>query len=149
MKKSVVTVFLTVVLAVGGVFMAAPAQAASATNGDCTIKANNPHPSVHVNGTINATGTIECKTKKANLHINVSLERRDGAVWKTVSPSDYLNTYKVQNNAFANCSAGPADFRTRAGWVIQHTSTSAKVNGAVYTAWMPVACGTASRVAPK
>jgi hypothetical protein len=73
--KPVLAVLMSLCFVVFGLSVASPAQAADKTVGDCTIHANDPHPSGHVSGSINATGTLRCKTLKTSLHINVVLEK--------------------------------------------------------------------------
>ncbi|WP_216364051.1 hypothetical protein, partial [Subtercola boreus] len=128
------------VLAVG--LGAAPANAA--TIGVCTIQAQNPHPSTHVNGTINGVGTVNCTSSVPEIYIYVVLQKSTGESWANPS-RDYANTSSQQNNGASPCSAGPGIFRVETQYAITFPAgaSPAYSAGAVDSPWMQVACGSA------
>ena len=137
--------------ALAGLFLltgivAAPAAQAVVV-GVCTIKANDPHPSTHVTGTINATGTVSCSVLMDEIYIKVSLERSNGTVVPGNTQDVYNTSYQMSNASTSCANAGT--WRTRvqyalyapAGYNPQHSASN------FASPWKSVACGVA-RIAP-
>ncbi len=124
-----------------GVISAAPAQAAVV--GVCTIKANDPHPSTHVQGSINATGTIQCTVAMSELYIRVWLESPSGQLIAG-TPDDRFGVSYVQGNSAISCS-NAGTWRTRVGYVLHSPPglNPAYASGNVVSPWKSVACGVA------
>ncbi|MGC0371284.1 hypothetical protein [Microbacterium sp. SLBN-111] len=119
--------------------------------GECTIKANNPHPSTHVNGTINAQGTVACSVVMNEIYLRAVLERADGASW-TGTTSDYFGVKGTQANAATSCSAGESGlfFRLRIEYVLQAPPgvDPAYASNTIYSPWVSGKCTNgANRVA--
>ncbi|WP_222440395.1 hypothetical protein, partial [Arthrobacter alpinus] len=53
--------------------VSAPANAVVV--GACTMKANDPHASVHVSGTINSEGTLKCTIGMTEIYLRTYLEK--------------------------------------------------------------------------
>lgn len=145
-RRAVSVVFVSFGLLALGVTVAAPAQAEERRVADCDVKSNWPHPSLHVDGSINATGTIKCDSKAYNLHVRVTLEKFVSSSW-TGQTSDRLNTFLVSSNAATSCSNGPGVFRTRVEYVVKKDAGIPGYSGTLYTAWKDIACGTPTRLA--
>ena len=145
-KRPFLAAILSIIFVGAGLAIAAPAQAVDIRVDGCTVHSNNPHPSVHYNGTIDGVGTISCPTRASNLYLKVTLEKYNGASW-TRPALDYLNSFGFKSTAASSCSAGPGTFRTRVDYVVKRYSTSTPKAGNLYTPWMGVACGPASRIA--
>ncbi len=139
-KKSLYAVVLSVILACFGLLAAAPAQAVVV--GVCNINAQNPHPSNHVTGTINAVGTVSCSMVMQEIYVLTTLERMDGVTW-TGNTRDYFNSNYEQSNAATSCNQGPGTFRTRVSYVIYAPPgvNPAYATSTVYSPWIGVICG--------
>lgn len=125
-----------------GVSAAAPANAVVV--GVCTIKANNPHPSSHFSGTINAVGTISCTIVMDEIYLGIYLEKATGATWSSYPFYDAFNTSSASENASTSCSQGPGTFRTRASYVLRAPAGYSPAYSAntIYSPWITdVACG--------
>jgi len=146
LKGRVAAVSLALAMMGGITLAAAPAQAA--TVGVCTIKANDPHGSTHVAGTINAVGTVDCTVSMNEIYVKTTLEKAGGASWAG-APYDRFNTTRGQSNAATNCSAGPGTFRTVTSYVLRFPPNlnPAYASNTIYGPWRSVACGNA-RLAP-
>lgn len=133
----------------GSVAVAAPANAVVV--GVCTIKANNPHPSTHVNGTINAQGTASCTVVMNEICIRAVLERADGASWAGTT-SDLFGATQTQANAATSCANGGGGqlFRLRISYVLRAPAgyNPAYSSNTIYSPWVGAKCGSATRVAP-
>jgi len=135
------TLVLSGLIAVSG--MAAPPAAQAVVVSVCTIKANDPHPSAHVSGNINATGTVSCTVSMAEIYLRVKLERGNGTVI-TGTTNDRFNTAYESGNAATSC-ANSGTWRTRveyaltfpAGYNPQYHSNN------FASPWKAVACGNA------
>lgn len=143
---SVLSVGLTLV---GLAFTAAPASAVVV--GQCTIKANNPHGSTHVSGTINAQGTLSCTIGMTQIYVQTYLEKQNGPTWVGNAES-WLNTPASKtyfSHANTSCNQGPSNFRTRVSYSFQSppgTNPSYTAN-TIYSPWISVICG-ANRAVP-
>jgi len=107
-----------------------------------TMQIQDPHPSTHVNGTINVVGTASCSVTMNEIYVHVVLQRSDGASWPGTT-NDYYNTPQQQANAAAPCSAGPGTFRGYLSCVLRAPAgynPSYSVN-TIYGIWKGVACG--------
>jgi hypothetical protein len=136
-------------LVAGSLFVtAAPANAA--VIGVCTMQVQDPHPSSHVNGTINVVGTASCTVTMTEIYVKVTLQRADGASWPGTT-NDYFNTAQQQANAAAPCGAGPGTFRGYMSYVLRAPAgvNPSYSSGTVYGIWKGVACGGANRGAPE
>lgn len=131
--------------------MAVSAPANAVVVGVCTIKANNPHPSTHVNGTINAQGTASCTVVMNEIYIRPVLERAGGTTWPG-TPSDLFNATQTQANAATSCANASAGqlFRLRIEYVLRAPSgyDPAYSSSTIYSPWVGAKCGGATRVAP-
>jgi len=134
-----------VLLILGGGLLAAPAQAL--VIGVCTIKANLPHGSHHVGGTINGTGTVNCNVVMSEIYLKVSIEKSTGTVVNG-EPDDYFNTAYESGNAATSCSDS-GTWRTRSAYALRAPAgyNPSYASGSVVSAWTSVVCG-AARVAP-
>jgi hypothetical protein len=147
MKRRVIFAALTSFLvALFSLAIAVPAQAVVV--GVSTIKANDPHPSGHVAGTINAVWTVSCSMVMDEIYIQTYLEKSTGGVWVGAA-SDYFNTSYESSNAVASRSNGPGVFRTRVSYAIDAPPgiNPAYHANTIYSPWKSVACGAASRLA--
>lgn len=88
---------------VAGVAVAQPAQAVDVSV--CTIKPNYPHPSTHVNGTINTVGTVSCDRNMGAIFLRTTLVKANGSQWAG-SVFDQINVRTAQSNAATSCSQG-------------------------------------------
>ncbi|TFC22098.1 hypothetical protein E3O55_18955 [Cryobacterium sp. MDB1-18-2] len=138
LKKSGATLGLVGLLSGAGLLMATSAEATVIT---CAAKANNPHASSHVSGTINAQGTVTCDGAAAEMYISVILEKSDGRNWQG-SAYSMLNTKSGSANAATSCSNGPGSFRN-----VTYISVQAPVGSTgnhsetLQSSWVDVACG--------
>jgi hypothetical protein len=140
------SIALSGILFVTGI-AAAPAASAAVVIGVCTIKANDPHPSTHVNGTINGTGTVSCSVTMDEIYLKVKLERSTGTVVDGTT-DDYFNTAYESGNASTSC-ANAGTWRTRVEYALRAPAGYSPAYSANNFAspWKAVACG-AARVAP-
>ncbi|ALE93677.1 hypothetical protein AOC05_17335 [Arthrobacter alpinus] len=127
--------------------VSAPANAVVV--GACTMKANDPHASVHVSGTINSEGTLKCTIGMTEIYLRTYLEKSGGPTWGGNTES-WLNatagkTYKSVANT--SCSQGPATFRTRVAYTLQSPPgvSPAYTANNIYSPWFGLACGVAFR----
>ncbi|MHA7177379.1 hypothetical protein ACX80D_12055 [Arthrobacter sp. Sr24] len=141
---------LSIAFALTGLTVAsAPANAVVV--GACTIKANDPHGSIHVSGTINSEGTLKCTIGMTEIYIRTYLEKSGGPSWGGNTES-WLNavagkTYKsVANTA---CSQSPGTFRTRVSYTFQSPPgvNPAYTANTIYSPWFGIACGASFRSA--
>jgi hypothetical protein len=111
--------------------------------GVCTIKANNPHASTHVSGTINAVGTVSCSVVMSEIYLAVHLEKATGGSWSSWPFYDSYNTKWASENAATSCGQGPGTFRSRVSYVLQAPpgANPAYSSGSIYSPWISVACG--------
>lgn len=125
--------------------MATPATAAVV--GVCNITIGEPHPSTHVNGTINSYGRIMCTVAMPNTHVRATLEKSNGTTW--VGPTqDFLNVpaYKTYTSTSAiPCVGNAGTYRTQVAIAFHsplgyNPSYHAKT---YYSIWRSVACGLA------
>jgi hypothetical protein len=70
----------------------------------CTAKANNPHNSTHVGGTVNFVGSISCTAPVALLRMTVSLYW-DGYIQGS-KPKSNAGQASISNNVAAPCTSG-------------------------------------------
>jgi hypothetical protein len=70
----------------------------------CTAKANNPHNSTHVGGTVNFVGSINCTAPVAALHMTLTLSF-DGFPVGSI-PKSNAGRASISNNVAAACSSG-------------------------------------------
>lgn len=141
---------LSIAIALTGLTVtAAPANAAVV--GACTMKANNPHASTHVSGTINAEGSMKCTIGMTEIYIQAYLEKSGGSSWAGNAEGWLSTPANKTYSSFANtsCSQGPATFRTR---VTYSFTSPAGVNpsysaNTIYSPWYALACGLAARSA--
>ena len=70
----------------------------------CTIRANNPHRSTHVPGTVNATTTVTCSYTVEKISIGQALYR-GGWIVKSSSATSTWRT-NARSNAAVTCAAG-------------------------------------------
>jgi len=143
-KRRRVSILVGFATLVAGVAIAAPANAIIV--GVCTIKANNPHGSTHVSGTINAVGTVSCTLVQDEIYIRTYLEKSTGASWGG-NTQDYFDSSWEQSNAATSCNQGPGTFRTRVSYAI-HAPVGVSPRYAantIYSPWVPVACGVSNR----
>ena len=141
---------LSIAFALTGLTVAA-APANALVVGACTIKANAPHGSSHVSGTINSEGTLKCTIGMTEIYIKTYLEKSGGPSWVGNTES-WLNstagkTYKSVANT--SCSQGPASFRTRVSYSFQSPPgwSPAYTANTLYSPWIGVACGVTFRSA--
>lgn len=138
-RRATLTSMLAGMLLVSTVATAPSADAVVV--GVCTIKVNDPHGSVHVQGTINATGTVSCTMTMDEIYVRVQLERADGMIVRGRT-KDYFNTAYQKANAATSCS-NSGTWRARVHYVLR---APAGVNPS-YAAnnfaspWKSVACG--------
>lgn len=144
MRLRAALIALAVVLTGGA--LAPPAQAIVVSI--CTIKANNPHGSTHVAGTINSQGTINCSATVDEIFIKVFLHKSTGGSW-TNGSRDYFNVRSLSATGATSCSQGPAVFRTQVQYTIQFPAGYNPRYHAnnLYSPWTGVACGGATRAA--
>jgi len=88
----------------------ASAEPPTTTAVTCTPQADYPHPSGHVNGTINSVGRGSCTGTVRTLAIVVTLAKSNGPKWSKAIALD--NVSSIQHNSAASCSNGPGTFRT-------------------------------------
>lgn len=131
-------------------FVASPANAV--TVGVCTIKANNPHGSTHVSGTINAEGSLQCTIGMTEIYVRAYLENSAGTSWYGNTESWLATPANKKYSSFANtsCAMGPGSFRTRVSYAFTsppgvNPSYSANT---VYSPWIGVVCGANRLAAP-
>ena len=70
----------------------------------CTAKANNPHNSTHVRGTVNFVGSINCTAPVASLHMTLTLSFDGFPV--ASKPKSNAGRASISNNVAAGCSSG-------------------------------------------
>ena len=138
---------VTALVALGGTVTATPAHAVVV--GVCTIKANNPHGSSHVSGTVNAVGTVSCTLVMSEIYVFTTLEKSTGASWAG-NNEDWFNSAAESSNAATSCSQAPGVFRARVAYAIH---APAGVNprstaNTLYSPWISVTCSTAQIVVP-
>jgi len=126
-----------------GAFVAPAAQAVVV--GICTIKANNPHASTHVNGTINGTATITCSQTMQEIYLRVKLEKSNGTT-KLGTTTDEYGVSNAQGNAFVQCNQ-PGTYRVIAEYVLVAPPGYSPKRAAsnIAGSYKSVACGAASR----
>ncbi|PPI53920.1 hypothetical protein [Rathayibacter toxicus] len=146
-RRIFASILLGSLVAVGSLAVASPAQAI--TIGVCTMQAQDPHPSTHVNGTINGVGTATCSVSMDEIYVHTVLERADGATWQG-DTNDYFGVNREQSNAATTCNNGPAVFRLRLSYVLRAPSGYSPAYSAntVYSIWKSVACGVSNAVTP-
>ena len=140
-RRRLWTMLVSILVVGSSVFVVAP-PANAVVVGVCTIKANNPHPSTHVNGTINAVGTVSCSVVMAEIYIKTTLEKATGSTWAG-NTQDWYNVSSLQSNASTLCSQGPGTFRTRVSYVLRAPAGYSPAYSAntIYSPWTSVACG--------
>ena len=128
-----------------GSFVVAPAAQAASVVGICTIKANLPHASTHVNGTINGTATITCSEVMTEIYLRVKIEKITGAT-KLGTTTDQYGVSRASGNAFVSCS-NPGKYRIIAEYVLRAPPGFTPVRAASNLAgpYASVACGVSSR----
>lgn len=136
-------IVVALVAAIGLIVTSAPASNAVVVS-ICTIKANYPHGSTHVQGTINAEGTIACTSIVDNIWIDVYLEKSTGQEWSAPSKS-YNNVSHLANYGNTSCANGPGTFRARVQYAITFPAGYAPRYHAsyLYSPWRSVGCGLA------
>lgn len=150
MDRRFVAVIATLAVIGGSLLAATPAQAAVVV-GVCTMKANIPHPSHHVDGMINAQGTADCgSVVMKEIYVKTTLEKGNGQRWPGKA-YDSFNTRAGRSNSAIPCSTGAGTYRTVTSWVLYAPEGYAPSysTGTTYSAWTSVACGVSSRVAPQ
>lgn len=145
-RRAITSVAAIIVTSAALVAVSAPASAVVV--GICTIKANYPHGSTHVSGTINGVGTISCTKTMTSLYINVKLLKSGGPTWYGTSSLDY-GVKNLRGNSATSCSNGPAKFKTSVEFILDAPPgyKPDRYVGAVISPWRSVACGVASRAA--
>lgn len=130
--------------------VAAPSAANAVVVGVCTIKANDPHPSAHVSGTINAVGTVTCTVVMDEIYLAVWLEKSTGSSWSSFPFYDYYNTSAASENAATSCGQGPGVFRTRVAYVLRAPAgySPSYASNNFTGPWKNVACGVGFTAAP-
>ncbi|GAA2009957.1 hypothetical protein FHS08_000603 [Microbacterium ulmi] len=131
-------------------FAASPANAVVV--GVCTIKANNPHGSTHVSGTINAEGSLQCTIGMTEIYVRAYLENSVGTSWYGNTESWLATSPNEKFSSFANtsCAMGPGSFRTRVSYAFTSppgTNPSYTAN-TIYSPWIGVACGVSRSAGP-
>lgn len=142
-RRNLLSALAIAALIFGGVSIAAPANAVVV--GVCTIKANNPHGSTHVAGTINTEGSLQCTLGMTEIYVRAYLENSVGTSWPGNPVSRLGSPAGVKYSSFANttCGMGPGMFRTRVSYAFR---SPAGVNpsytaNTIYSPWVPTACG--------
>ena len=123
-------------------------SASAVTAGVCSITPNYPHPSTHVNGTINGQATVQCTMPVPKIVAIPTLERSDGKTYPG-TPSTVFMKYGTKVNAAAPCSEyRGGNFRMRVEFYIDSPAgyTPAYIHASAYSKWVPVACGVAYSV---
>jgi hypothetical protein len=123
----------------------AGAQAAAASI-LCTLKANNPHDSGHVNGTINTTATATCRGGNNGNMVSIDVTAR--LIRSGVTKATGSGRTTGQNNAGANAAVpckgnSPGSFRGDAGAFILAPPGYRPVNATLYSTSIAlgVTCG--------
>jgi hypothetical protein len=70
----------------------------------CTAKANNPHDSSHVGGTVNFVGSVSCTAPVASLNLTLSLYL--GSYVQATNNKSNTGNATISNNVSALCSSG-------------------------------------------
>jgi hypothetical protein len=70
----------------------------------CTAKANNPHDSHHVGGTVNFVGQVNCTAPVSSIQMTISLSW-DNYLQKSAIKSNAGNA-SISNNVAAACTSG-------------------------------------------
>ncbi len=137
---------LPALLLIYGATFEQPAHAADISF--CSVKSNFPHPSTHVNGTINAVGTISCDRKMVEIYLRTTLVKTTtGASWA----GSVFNQFGVRSgnsNAATSCTQDPASFQTKTYYSITFPSplTPSHQSGWLNSSIVSVVCG-ANRIA--
>lgn len=139
---------LSIVFALTGLTIAStPANAVVV--GACTIKANDPHASTHVTGTINSEGTLKCTIGMTEIYLRAYLERSDGSSWggNTEAWLDSIANKTYKSFANTSCSQSPGTFRTRVSYAFQSPPgvSPAYTSNIIYSPWFGLACGLSYR----
>lgn len=143
-----ISLALVAVLAASLVAQPVVAHAATGAGGHvitCSIYANNPHASGHVNGTINSIGSVTCTSVVREIFIKVTLLNvNTGAASST--QKDYFNVASLQTNAAKSCAEAPATFRTATSYVIKFPPgyVPSQQSGTTYSPNTWVGCGGAT-----
>lgn len=150
-RRAAGSAFLAVALTIIGLTAAAPANAVVV--GVCEMKANNPHPSTHVSGTINSTGTLRCTVGMTEIYLRAYLEKSTGSSWGGNTEA-WLNTPPgTTYSSYANtsCSNGPGTFRTRVTYALTSPPgyNPAYSANTIYSPWYSLACGLAGLAEPQ
>jgi hypothetical protein len=132
--------------AIGGIIASGVgiAPASAAVVGICTIKANDPHPSGHVSGNINAQGTVACSQIMDQIKTQTTLEKSNGQVW-SAGVSDKKGVQNLSTYGNTSCSNSPGTFRTRLEVTLQFPAgfTPRYHYNNYYSPWKSFACGAA------
>lgn len=131
-------------------FAAAPASATSNSTGPggvvihCTISADYPHPSTHVNGTINGVAHVNCDGIVRQISAQAFLVKSGGPAWSG-APKSPTNTTYVNVNAATSCSNGPGSFSTKivATVYFPYSFTPAQASVTIASPFVGAACGVA------
>lgn len=105
---------------------------------DCTIKANYPHDSGHVPGTVNAVSTIFCTAPVTSLSIETSLDL--GPVQVASGSNSNGGSAFIQTNAATTCVPGEYDNIAHGDIVFPpgYEPPTATINAS--SGYQPVAC---------
>lgn len=150
-RRKVAAAVLAIAFTVGGLAAtAAPANAVVV--GECTMKANDPHPSGHISGRINSEGSMRCTIGMDEIYIRAYLEKAGGSSWGGTTESWVYTVPGRTFSSFANtsCSEAPGTFRTRVSYTFRSPAgvNPAYTANTIYSPWKGVACGV-SRMAPQ
>lgn len=131
----------------------APGSIANAATGPggaiitCTARADNPHASGHVNGTINAVGSISCTSGVAEIYVKTILSNVNTGTASSKT-NDFFNVTQLSSNATKTCAEAPATFRTNVEGLVRFPAGFTPSQGTLYVSspntW--VSCSGISRV---
>lgn len=100
MKNKALKLVAAIVLAIP--FVIGSATPANAADIVCVATANYPHGSVHVGGTVNATGSVNCPIPVASIYIWLKLQRYGTSSYSTNWAQNFGKSY-LSTNAAMTC----------------------------------------------
>lgn len=106
MKRTMISLAAVagLLLSIGFTSEMAQASPAALPVGACEVKANNPHNSSHVGGTVNGVGSVTCTSSIPTIRIRTTLVRL--GVTQTTGNNTVSSTSYAQSNAALVCQPG-------------------------------------------